>query len=114
VHRLASAAAGEQPAAVRVRGGGHVVPLGRRGQQKRGERFGHRDGRVAEPQQDLVAGEAHDAAGGLGVEQDQAGRRAGRHRPGFAGQDGFHQVEAGALGERLGAGDLEARQVAAG
>ncbi|CAO5150871.1 hypothetical protein FAIPA1_130148 [Frankia sp. AiPs1] len=117
VQRLAGPAAGEQPWAVWVRGGGHVVPLVRRGQEESGERLGHWDGRVSESQEDLVAvagdvidGEAHDAAGGLGGEQHQAGRRAGRGRPGLAGQDSFQQVEAGALGGRLGAGDLETGQ----
>ncbi len=55
VQGLAGATAGEQPAAVRVRRGGHVVPVGRGGQQESGEGLGHRDGRVAEPEEDLVA-----------------------------------------------------------
>jgi hypothetical protein len=77
MHRLACAAAGEQPTRVTVGGGVHVRPLVDPLKQQGGDRAGDRGRWFAQAQQDLVSiadhvvgGEADDTAERLRVEQD--------------------------------------------
>jgi hypothetical protein len=106
VGRVPGPAAGEQPpcAGCCARGPGDQA------QQHAGEGLRDRGRRVAEPDEDLalavagdvVGGEPDEAAGGLGVEQHQAGRDPVLQRRGLVGEDGPEQGDAAVLRHRRG------------
>jgi hypothetical protein len=84
---LAGPASGEQPARGMVGRGVHVAAVVDPLEQEIGDRAGDRGRRFVEPQEDppavlddVVDGEADDAAEGLGVEQDDGGRELGLRR----------------------------------
>lgn len=84
--------------------------FGGQAQQHAGEGLWDRGGRVAEPDEDLglivvrdvVGGELDEAAGGLGVEQHQAGRDPDLQWRGLVGEDSPEQGDAPVLRHRRG------------
>ncbi len=109
---LAWPLAGEQPGAAGIDGAVHVLPVADELEQDGGECFGNWRGWLTQADQDLVTvakdvvdGEADDAAGGLGVEQYQAGGSAGAGGWVVVGQQAPQQGQAAGLGEAFaGAG----------
>ena len=99
VEGLPGPAAGEQPAAGGVGRGAGVLPARGQLEEQAGEGLGDRDGRVAEPQEqlpvligDVVDGEADDAGDRLGEQQQQAGRGPGADRGLVVGERPAQQV----------------------
>jgi hypothetical protein len=113
---LAGPVAGEQPAAAGAGGAGRVLLVVDELEQDAGECFGDRRRWRAQADEDLVAvaedvvgGEADDAAGGLGVEQHQAGRRPGTCGWSVVGEDPPEQGQTTSLGEAFSAADVQGR-----
>jgi len=79
VHGLSGSTARNQPARVAVGRRGHVRPVGDEVEQEVGKRSGHRNGRVTEPEEDLVvdAVDVVEAGGGLRGGSDRLRLAAG-------------------------------------
>jgi hypothetical protein len=83
---------------------------------------GTRGGRLPEPDADLpvggagdvVDGQADDAGGWLGEQQQQAGGHAGAQRAVLVGEQPAEQLQPAVLGERRGPADRQRRQLKPG
>jgi len=91
-----------------------VLPVVDELEQDVGECFGDWRGWLAEADEDLVAfledvvdGEADNAAGGLGVEQHQTGGRPGTCGWGVVGQDAPEQGQAAGLGKAFASAGVQ-------